>query len=180
MTPQCRAIHFWTNIFHSVSVVRKETRSAQPPHDDFQQQRSGSWYYDQLQTLKCVGWFPLISKNDSERLERYQTQCLRVIYPDIDNTEIRLKTIKLDNICLNLNTSCVIFPYGTWLSPAAPAKQDRENICQERGPFQMSLYALFEARAYSIDFAEYFLYSLFRLHFCKSWVISTLIHYSVS
>ena len=96
----CRFVEFDSNNF-----VRKEIRSAQPPHDDFQQQRLGSWYYDQLKTPKCVGWFPLINKNDSEKFERHQRQCLHVIYPQLDDTEIRLKTIKLDDICVTLNTN---------------------------------------------------------------------------
>ena len=54
-------------------------------------------------------------------------------------------------------------------------KQYRDNISQEWAKFQMSQKPLYKARAYSIDFAQYFLYFLFRLHnFCKSWVNSML------
>ena len=64
-----------------------------------------------LLTYASPCWFPLICKSDSERLERYQRHCLRVIYPELDNTDTRLETTGLDDICVRLNTQCLNYTH---------------------------------------------------------------------
>ena len=52
-------------------------------------------------------WFPYLSKNDKEKLERLQKLCLRVILPDIDNYDERLSYLNLESLSVHLDITCL-------------------------------------------------------------------------
>ena len=43
-------------------------------------------------------WYPLLGKTDKERHEKYQRHCLRLIYPNLENSASRLDTAGLATV----------------------------------------------------------------------------------
>lgn len=52
-------------------------------------------------------WFPYISENDKERLERLQKLCLKIISPDIESYEERLTHLRLESLSIYLDVACL-------------------------------------------------------------------------
>ena len=51
-------------------------------------------------------WYPLLGKTDKERLEKYQRHCLRLIFPNLENSASRLDTAGLATVSVQLENQC--------------------------------------------------------------------------
>ena len=51
-------------------------------------------------------WYPLLGKTDKERLDKYQRHCLRLIYPNLENSASRLETAGLTTVSVQLENQC--------------------------------------------------------------------------
>ena len=60
-----------------------------------------------LLSYAAPAWYPMISKQDRERLEKYQRLCLRVILPNVTHTDERQQITGIDDINVQLDISCL-------------------------------------------------------------------------